>query len=62
MPKGNCTNRNHRRSNPPVRVCPNCGEVVNSSIAIKSCSDHDHGIKKRRGSAFCYDCGMRLMG
>ncbi len=39
MQRGSCPNMNHRRSDAPVRYCPNCGEVVNENIILKKCSD-----------------------
>lgn len=62
MDKIHCQNMNHRRSDAPVRVCPNCGDVVNSSIAQKKCSDEDHAEKRRKQSRFCCDCGAQLIG
>lgn len=37
-----CPNFNHRETNPPVRVCPNCGKVVNERIPAKQCSEQSH--------------------
>ena len=62
MNPNNCSNRNHSRSNPMVRICPNCGEILNPSIAAKECSEEDHGIKRKRRNVYCYDCGKKLIG
>ena len=56
-----CNNLNHRRSNSPVRFCPKCGEIVNSGIAIKRCSEEEHARKRREMETFCIDCGTRLI-
>jgi len=58
---GRCPNFNHRRSNAPVRYCPLCGEVVNSKIAQKVCSEEKHVKSRRERHAYCMDCGAQLM-
>jgi len=61
MRASSCSNMNHRRSDAPVRFCPNCGEVVNVAIAIKSCSEEVHATKRKNMETFCVDCGERLI-
>jgi predicted RNA-binding Zn-ribbon protein involved in translation (DUF1610 family) len=56
-----CSNLNHRRSDAPVRFCPQCGEVVNRSVAIKRCSEREHAHKRQNGDGFCVDCGEQLI-
>jgi hypothetical protein len=56
-----CDNMNHRRRDAPVSHCPECGGVVNSQLPPKSCNDEKHAIARRRQSAFCVDCGTRLI-
>ena len=56
-----CPNLNHRRSDAPVRVCPQCGEVVNRDVAIKRCSERGHAQKRQNGDEFCVDCGEQLI-
>lgn len=55
-----CVNLNHSRTNVPVRYCPTCGEVVNGSLSNVPCNDEKHAGSRRRGSAYCMDCGKRL--
>ena len=61
MKNNSCPNRNHSRTDPMVRICPNCGELLNPSIAIKSCSEADHDARRRRHGTYCYDCGKKLV-
>ena len=56
-----CQNYNHGRSNPPVGFCPMCGEVVNSNIPKKICSEEKHGESRRKRNKFCVDCGEQLI-
>ena len=56
-----CTNMNHRRPNAPVSHCPQCGRVVNSSIAATNCDGEKHAAARRRQSEFCVDCGKQLI-
>ncbi len=56
-----CPNMNHRRADSPVRICPKCGEVVNSSIPQKKCSDESHAIRRRQHNTYCCDCGEMLI-
>ncbi len=37
-----CRNMNHRRSDAPVRHCPNCGGTVNMNIPAKKCNDNEY--------------------
>ena len=55
-----CRNFNHSRSNPPVRVCPNCGVVVNAKVLSAHCKDVLHADRRKQGDLFCVDCGERL--
>ncbi len=56
-----CPNMNHRNTNPPVRYCPNCGEVVNERIAIKRCSKESHATKRKQTNKYCVNCGEQLI-
>jgi hypothetical protein len=56
-----CENMNHRRANSPVSHCPQCGDVVNRQISNPPCSDAKHAASRRQRSAFCVDCGARLI-
>jgi hypothetical protein len=57
-----CSNLNHRRSDAPVRACPQCGGIVNARIAAKQCSEDAHASKRKDGDAFCLNCGTPLRG
>jgi predicted RNA-binding Zn-ribbon protein involved in translation (DUF1610 family) len=52
-----CQNFNHRRSDAPVRFCPQCGEVVNARVPLKRCSEASHDYSRRNHNIFCVDCG-----
>ena len=56
-----CPNLNHRRSDAPVRCCPSCGGVVNPKVGPARCQSSRHDVQRRGGSAFCVDCGERLI-
>ena len=56
----NCSNYNHSRRHPPVRGCPNCGEIVNGDIPVKVCPSADHAKRRRNGDRYCIDCGEQL--
>ena len=56
-----CPNLNHRRSDAPVRFCPQCGAVVSRGVAMKRCSEREHAQKRQNGDEFCVDCGERLI-
>ncbi len=56
-----CPNLNHRQKNAQVRACPNCGEVVNTAIPVKQCSQEEHARKKRNLNKYCVDCGEQLI-
>ncbi len=58
--KAHCPNFNHGRTNVPVRNCPVCGEVVNSKISQKVCSEGKHAKGRREQNAYCIDCGAQL--
>jgi len=55
-----CPNQNHKRSNAPVRHCPQCGGVVNDGVPAQTCPDARHDEQRRRQSLFCIDCGRQL--
>lgn len=55
-----CTNLNHRRSNAPVRFCPQCGAVVNAHVIPRRCSEANHDRSRRNQNFFCVDCGATL--
>ena len=59
--RNDCDNLNHRRQNVPVRHCPTCGGVVNERVGTRQCSDAEHAAERRQRSAFCADCGTRLI-
>jgi len=61
MQKIECSNINHRRLKPPIRVCPTCGRVVNAEIPEKNCDEQFHVERKKRRNKYCYDCGARIM-
>ena len=56
-----CPNLNHGRMAPPVRFCPTCSKEVNARLAIPTCSDEKHALRRRERSAFCADCGKPLI-
>ncbi len=55
-----CPNYNHCRNNPPVRVCPNCGVVVNAKLSPAHCKHELHADRRKQGNLYCVDCGERL--
>ena len=55
-----CHNRNHGRSNVPVRFCPDCGQIVNPNIVMKQCLETLHSQNRRWGHNYCIDCGGKL--
>jgi len=61
MQRNFCSNRNHSRSNAPVRYCPQCGEVVNGNVPDKKCSEEEHATRRRERNKFCVDCGAQLI-
>jgi hypothetical protein len=56
-----CENMNHRRRDSPVSHCPECGSVVNAALAPTHCDGSKHAVARRRGRAFCVDCGVQLV-
>ncbi len=60
-PRSRCVNLNHGRTNVSIRYCPMCGEIVNEDISAGACSEDKHAAGRRRGSAFCMDCGKKLI-
>ena len=60
-PPNSCTNLNHRRTDPPVGHCPDCGCTVNQRLPVQHCSDVHHAAARRERAAFCVDCGTQLI-
>jgi hypothetical protein len=56
-----CNNLNHRRTDPPVGHCPQCGGVVNADIPAQQCSETHHAAARRDRGTFCVDCGTQLI-
>ena len=56
-----CPNLNHRRTDAPVRNCPNCGEIVNGNVSIQMCTAEQHAQDRMRMSKFCVNCGEQLI-
>jgi len=56
-----CPNMNHKRSDAPVRYCPNCGEAVNANILAKKCSDKEHANSRMDMYKYCVHCGLQLI-
>lgn len=56
-----CDNLNHRRTQPSMRHCPTCGDVVNAKLAVQRCSETQHNATRRDRSVFCGECGTRLI-
>jgi ribosomal protein L32 len=61
MRRESCPNMNHRRTDAPVRWCPNCGEVVNANIIVKQCSVEEHAERRMNGNQYCVHCGLQLI-
>ena len=61
FPSTPCTNLNHRRSDAPVRHCPQCGATVNASHSVGVCTEDRHAAARRQQSTFCVHCGVRLI-
>ena len=55
-----CPNLNHRKRDPPVRICPNCGKVVNEKIPTKQCSEQSHARARMDRNKYCVHCGEQL--
>ena len=60
-PSALCENMNHRRANSPVRHCPQCGGIVNRQVGRQHCIENKHAASRRQQTAFCVDCGERLI-
>ena len=60
MKRNFCDNLNHRRTQAPVRFCPQCGGIVNASILKQRCSEAEHDKSRRNYNRFCVDCGVQL--
>jgi DNA-directed RNA polymerase subunit RPC12/RpoP len=56
-----CDNMNHYRQNAPIAHCPQCGERVNANVDAPACDDAKHAAARRRQTAWCTDCGERLI-
>jgi hypothetical protein len=59
--KSYCGNLNHRHSNPPVRFCSMCGEVVNERIPTQTCNEERHAETRAERSKYCVNCGEQLI-
>ena len=59
--RNDCSNLNHGRSNPPVRFCPKCGEVVNLNRAAQRCAADKHSKHRLAQNRHCVDCGEQLI-
>jgi hypothetical protein len=56
-----CGNDNHGRMVVTVRFCASCGVVVNEQIRASRCAEAAHAKMRRVQSAYCVDCGERLI-
>jgi predicted RNA-binding Zn-ribbon protein involved in translation (DUF1610 family) len=56
-----CENLTHRNTRISIRHCPACGEIVNTLVAARQCSEQQHAEERRRRTGFCPDCGTRLL-
>lgn len=56
-----CDNMNHRRAGAPVGHCPQCGVAVNPLVVSPGCTEERHAAARRRQSAYCVDCGLKLI-
>ena len=61
MKPNRCPNLNHRRNDASVRYYPNCGQIVNDRIAVKTCRKETHRTKRMAFSKFCCDYGEQLI-
>ena len=61
VPWDTCKNLNHRRTNPPVRYCVDCGELLNGDLFPTECTEEDHAKRRRGRSKFCPNCGEQLI-
>lgn len=61
MRKCKCPNKNHNLAFPPIRICPQCGEILNFMIPENSCSAATHVRKSAQNDAYCTDCGEYLL-
>jgi len=55
-----CRSSCHVSSEPAVRYCPNCGELVNEKIPFKQCTEQSHARMRMDVGQFCRDCGEKL--
>ncbi len=56
-----CPNFNHLEEHPPVRFCPNCGEIVNERVSAKQCREQSHARARMDRNNYCVDCGQQLI-
>lgn len=61
MQQPRCANDNHGRAIVKVRFCSHCGGVVNDRIRSARCEPEIHARMRRTQSAYCVDCGERLL-
>ena len=61
LKRNDCSNLNHGRSNPPVRFCPKCGEVVNLARTLQRCAAAKHSKERLNQNRHCVDCGEQLI-
>jgi rRNA maturation protein Nop10 len=61
LKRNDCPNLNHGRSNPPVRFCPKCGEVVNVARVLQRCAADKHSKERLNQNRHCVDCGEQLI-
>jgi hypothetical protein len=54
-----CPNMNHGRTNPPIRFCPLCGEMVNRAVT-RTCDKTAHLSRRKNRDQYCVDCGKKL--
>ena len=61
LPATLCPNLNHRRTDAPVRHCPQCGRTVNAGHPVAACTDDRHSAARRQQNTYCVHCGLRLI-
>jgi hypothetical protein len=60
-PATHCPNMNHKRLDPPVGHCPNCGGVVNANLRPRPCNEAEHAAARQRQMDYCVHCGLQLI-